>query len=304
MKVITWNTRSAPFARIAPIVHRYLPDLLVLAEVPKPTRADLDLLGVAPDNHRWRGSMAHKGLGVFTFNEYTVVGDGPRQPPVPAGYQVGRDPDADRSIRPWVLPVEVSLPTDLVLRFVGTWASNRKDFRPLTVALEEWEDWLSGGPVIVAGDFNHHRKWDRKRRAETDVRNHAYMERLLFDRHNLVSVYHHALRGANGEPAKEVPTFWQSFDQAKPHHIDYVYAPAPCVGPDPADVEVGTWDHYAAPGHRLSDHAPLICDIWTPQVSTISVETQRQHGRSGFTVHPYHYREPPLAKAARSRWSG
>jgi endonuclease/exonuclease/phosphatase family metal-dependent hydrolase len=121
--------------------------------------------------------------------------------------------------------------------------------------------------VIVAGDFNHHRKWDHKRNAEQDPRNHQYVERILRERYGLASVYHQHHIGPSGERLPEQPTFWQAYARDKPHHIDYVYAPESCITDSPDGAWVGLWDDFAAPGHRLSDHAPLVCDFRTPTSS-------------------------------------
>ena len=190
-----------------------------------------------------------------------------------------------------MLPLEIDIGIRKNLRLVAVWASNRrKDFRPLADALEGWDGWLAGGPVIVAGDFNHHRKWDTKRHPNGNRQNHQFIESLLHERHNLVFAYHYSRGVEQGDPAEE-PTFWMAYDPAKAHHIDYVYAPRPCVSTGPEVAQIGTWGEYASPDHRLSDHAPLVCEIDDPSTGLIIGDTF-DPVRGPLRIYPYDYREP------------
>lgn len=297
IRVMAWNVRRAAYGQIARIVEDEDPDILVLSETVEPTERDRDLLGAS--DMRWRGLPGGPGVAVLSFRG-RAMSDGREQPPVPPGFKAGPDTDAKGQVLPWVLPVEIDVGLSSNLRVVGAWPSNRKKLRPLSIALCRWRDWLSGGPAIVAGDFNHHRKWDLKRRP-LDPRNHAYTEHLL-DEHNLVSAFHTA-HGVS-DPTDEPATMWTAFDQSKGHHIDYVYAPEPCVIRKPGSVRIGTWADVAAT--RLSDHAPIICDLAGPSESSIIGCTFDEDGPA--IVRPYWSRPhapwtagPPAAGAGPPR---
>lgn len=262
MRIMTWNVRSAPYDAIAPIVTLHRPDVLVLPECREPSDKDLDLLAAA--DHRWRGSLPKKGLGVFILGNVRIAPGAPSQPEPPMGYRPCDDPLLDQHVRPWVLPVELNISRSSTIRLVGVWASNRKAYRPLTAALEAWGEWLSGGPLLVVGDFNHHAKWDRKRNPDGDIRNHQYTERLLRERYNVVSAFHHSRRGPDGVPPVESPTYWHWYRESLGHHIDYVYAPRPWILEGDHVTQIGGWSEFAAVGSRISDHAPLVCDLEPP----------------------------------------
>ena len=73
-------------------------------------------------------------------------------------------------------------------------------------------------------------------------------------RRGLVSGYHAA---TDTTPRNELPTMWTAYKKDKPHHIDYVYAPASWIVPGAASI--GAWDDFAAT--RLSDHAPVVVTL-------------------------------------------
>lgn len=262
MRVMTWNTRSATYPRIKDVIDEIArerngrPDIVVLTEVAEPSEADRDLLGATCSS--WRG-LPGKGVAAFTFGSYQLHPAPPSVMPEspPDGYKAGEDSELKERVLPWILPVEVDSGIAGVdrIRLVAAWPSNRGTLRPLSLALErtEWSTWLTDHPVIAAGDFNHHWKWDLK---STDERNHAHTEKLLRS-YGSVSAYHVA---SSVKPGNEPPTMWTAYNEDKPHHIDYVYAPSTWIPNDPAAAFIGSWEHYVKT--KLSDHSPVVVDLF------------------------------------------
>ena len=115
-------------------------------------------------------------------------------------------------------------------------------------ALAEHPEWLATAPVVMAGDFNSHWKWDQEPTNDfsslvADITNHG-----------LLSAYHlHHLESADSEKR---PTFHQNKNIAQPHHIDYIFIPADWKA-RLRTFALGHADHWL----RFSDHCPPIVDV-------------------------------------------
>jgi endonuclease/exonuclease/phosphatase family metal-dependent hydrolase len=238
IRITTWNVRRASYDDVAEQLRRRRCDVLVLQECARPD--DSTVLGET--SHAWRGRDPKTGVGVFTFGGFHIHDEQSQE-------LVGEDFEIDyMTMLPWVLPVHITGGHDF--NVMGVWADNSTSFRPLTEAVRRYGGWLRERPSIVAGDFNHHRKWDHVHYNERD--HTVTMDELA--RLGLVSAYHRA-RGV-GESVSELEddmTFWQSFDLARAHHIDYVYAPANWIQRKATDVSVD----QDVIKRRLSDHAAV-----------------------------------------------
>jgi endonuclease/exonuclease/phosphatase family metal-dependent hydrolase len=248
--IATWNIRRASLAKVAPIIDDLAPDVLVVQEIRRDDSA-VDVLGAS--GVRWVGSDPATQLAVLTFGDFTLA-DGPNV-------------DFEDELK-WVLPVEVKGPASFHL--LGVWADNENAFRPATAAIRHLDAWLADGPSVVAGDFNHHRKWDHQGYNERD---HKVTSDLLA-RLGLVSAYHRSReRGESRLPVEEEPTFWMHFDELKAHHIDYVYAPFASIKERAADVNVASFDDIV--NARISDHAPVVVTLSLEQGGDSPSQTHR-----------------------------
>ena len=165
------------------------------------------------------------------------------------------DPSDHRWLR-WVIPAVVRHgASGWELKILAVWADNSGNERPATQALTTYRGWLATGDVIVAGDFNHHRKWDHKNDNPLD---HAHTVHGLANR-GLQSTYHASRQTAErpDDRDEDAPTFWMYGHEDKPHHIDFVYAPVSWIRPD--TVEIGS--HHEFPGSARSDHAAVVARL-------------------------------------------
>jgi endonuclease/exonuclease/phosphatase family metal-dependent hydrolase len=116
-------------------------------------------------------------------------------------------------------------------------------------ALLSHPQWLSKGPVVLAGDFNSNQIWDPK----WPLGNHSSVVRLL-EKSGIVSGYHRFFMEEQGNESH--PTAYLYRHQTKPYHIDYIFIPekwAPAI----KSVEIGEFSTWS----RHSDHCPMIVDL-------------------------------------------
>jgi endonuclease/exonuclease/phosphatase family protein len=128
-------------------------------------------------------------------------------------------------------------------RLVAVWAMLAPTPRrnPVVEAVEDWADWLSGGPVVVAGDFNTGGQWKGQPAGKSHYRILDALGRL-----GLVSAYHLATGEAQGE--ESMPTH---FHHSGDCHIDHIFIPA-------------TWELSSAvvlERQGTADHAPMIVKV-------------------------------------------
>jgi endonuclease/exonuclease/phosphatase family metal-dependent hydrolase len=117
---------------------------------------------------------------------------------------------------------------------------------PLLRALDVYAEFCSAKPLVVAGDFNNHVRWDKPGK----LNNHANVVARL-DEFGSVSAYHKFRGIAQG--GENEPTFYHHKSLAKPYHIDYCFVPKSWAITDCAVGTAGEW-------LRLSDHMPIVVD--------------------------------------------
>ncbi|WP_109796303.1 endonuclease/exonuclease/phosphatase family protein [Minwuia thermotolerans] len=241
MRVVAWNCAMA-LDRKWPALDALAPDIAVISECARPERLRAAGMDLPPRRIAWTGPNEVKGLAVIA------------RPP----FRVRRLPVHDPAL-PHVMPVEVR---GAGLRFtvLAVWAQNasggfrrRAEPGPFNRALDRY-GWLAGqGPLIAAGDFNNHERWDRPGHAINFAENVARCRRL-----GLVSAYHLA----RGEPfgAESEPThYWRDRREDGPvYHIDYLFFSARWQ-PRLRRFGIGPFADFCAAG--LSDHAPLAADF-------------------------------------------
>ena len=189
----------------------------------------------------WIGTHRDKGLAVLAFN----------------GYRATLAPEHRATMR-HIAPVRIEGPA--AFNLLAVWAQNfsggirrKGQPGPLRLALSRYRDFLSGGPAVVAGDFNNNVFWDRPGWRI----NHAAAVAIL-ERYGLVSAYHHARGEAQG--AESAPTlYWRDRLKDGPtYHIDYIFLPQAWTA-RLRRVEVGSFEDWC--GARLSDHVPVVADL-------------------------------------------
>ncbi len=245
MRLVVWNCAMALHRKLD-AVRRLDPDIAVIPECAAPEQ--LQARGLAASAAPvWVGQNPHKGLAVFAFNGYALRRAEPFHP----------------TLR-HLAPVHVDGP--LPFNLLAVWAQNasagpvrKHRLGPLRRGLAHYRAFLSGGPAVVAGDFNNNVIWDRPGWRGNHAAAVAILARL-----GLVSAYHQARGEAPGR--ETAPTlYWRDRRQDGPtYHIDYVFLPRAWDGR--YAVTVGSFEAWCGSG--LSDHVPIIVDVSPLPVSS------------------------------------
>jgi exodeoxyribonuclease-3 len=245
MRLAVWNANMAVHRKLDVLVDRYRPDVVVVPEC-----ANLDLLTAkypgTPtwSSACWMGAKPTKGLGVFAFGDFRVAAN-----------------DAIRDDLEWIIPVDVTGPTDFAL--LAVWSMNRRasvlpvgleDTAQPIAAVEVFEDWYRDRPLVIAGDFNNHVVWDSPKKPR---RNFSLMVATAESR-GLVSAYHQLTGETLGE--ETVPTmYWRNRTVDGPrYNVDHIFLPRSWTD-EGATITVGTHEDWIA--SKLSDHVPLVVDL-------------------------------------------
>jgi endonuclease/exonuclease/phosphatase family metal-dependent hydrolase len=151
----------------------------------------------------------------------------------------------------WAAPVSVTGPHSFFL--LAIW-SQRPYAAGVETALERYRQLISEGPAVVAGDFNQNAVWDRPNRTSNHSRNVELLGNL-----GLVSAYHHYFGVSHGAE-RHTTHYWRGQTENEPiFHIDYCFVPKVWLKRIES-VRLGSFSKWVASG--LSDHVPLIVDVW------------------------------------------
>ncbi len=235
MKLITWNCQGA-FRKKANLILLQQPDILVVPECEHPDKLIFNSKTINPTNLLWFGDNQHKGLGIFSYNNYKLKLLDQHNPNIK-----------------FISPVSV---TGGLFDFTlfAIWANNRNDpdgqyVEQIWKAIKHYDQLLSIGSTILTGDFNSNKIWDRPKR----IGNHSEVVNKLTEK-NIYSVYH---RYQNQEQGKEShPTFYLQRKKEKPYHIDYCFASEDLYD-KVKNFEIGSYENWIA----HSDHTPLIVNF-------------------------------------------
>ncbi|GLX70815.1 endonuclease/exonuclease/phosphatase family protein [Paenibacillus glycanilyticus] len=240
MNIVSWNCSQVlrqKYVRLKPI----MPDFAIIPEC-----ESLEKLGDAYKElfpkAIWYGDNPWKGLGVFATSQY----------------ELSVHPAYDDQYK-WIVPISVSGGTEN-LTIIAVWTKNHKIrnlsyIGQLYMALQQYKSLLQTEQCIVVGDLNSNAIWDYYSR----VGNHTAVVDLLRG-YGIESAYHHFYGEPHGQETR--PTHYFRYDQKKPFHIDYVFAPINWLS-RMQTVEVGTYDDWRdAP----SDHVPLIVKFLSERV--------------------------------------
>ncbi|MFH1499782.1 MAG: hypothetical protein ABII82_18375 [Verrucomicrobiota bacterium] len=237
LRVVTWNCRQG-FDAKADALLALQPDIAVVPESHQhPKVAETSLFGGGVP-HLWAGSLTNKGLGLFAPSAEALIQIEP----------VSYDDAGDFGLA--AVATHVNGPT----KVIGVWTvpANQGPNRYLTAAqriMRRYENVLSGGDTIVAGDLNVSGK--------TDPRGMQAFAAMLHDRFGLVSAYH-AFHGVKIGDEKD-DTLWWRGHETEGYHCDFVFVPTKWRI---VDVQIGAfaeWGSFTASAR--SDHAPVIVTL-------------------------------------------
>lgn len=232
MKIITWNCNMA-FRKKAELILSHNPDIIIIPECEEPEKILQYPISQKPTSYLWFGNNKHKGLGIFSYNGYTLK----------------RRRNHNPEFRT-IVPISVTR-DDQRFTLYAIWAYNPDDpdgqyITQIWKAIHYYRKYLKKTGTILAGDFNSNTIWDKKRRAG----NHSNVVKFL-EKKGIHSTYH--LFHQQDQGREEHPTFYLYRHQNKPYHMDYCFVSADLAN-RLQSVEIGLfkdWKHY-------SDHVPVI----------------------------------------------
>jgi len=240
MRLVAWNCNMALPRKWNALMALH-PDIAVISECANPAVLADKGIETTPETMLWMGKTRNKGLGIFSFNDYTLR---------------RHEPFADYFR--YCIPTHVMGPQPINL--LGVWAQNanegnrrKNQLGPLRRAMVRYSDFLEGDNSFIAGDFNNNTFWDKKGwklNHETMVAKATSM--------GLVSAYHHAHDQPHG--GEIIPThYWRDRTKDGPtYHIDYIFGPTVKVQ-QARSFEIGNFEDWV--GAKLSDHVPLVLDF-------------------------------------------
>lgn len=211
----------------------YQPDILVIPECEHPDKLLFDKDIPSPKNILWFGENRNKGLGVFSYNDFTIK-----------TFSCHTD---DYKL---IVPIAVKSP-GLNFTLIAVWANNPNDpdgpyITQVWKAIHHYKALLSKRKIILAGDFNSNTIWDKPRREW----NHSTVVEVL-QKKGIESVYHRHFNQIQGKEQHPTLFMYRHFD--KPYHLDYCFASKQMLE-KLKSVKIGDFDFWKP----YSDHVPII----------------------------------------------
>lgn len=210
------------------------PDIMVISESENPEKLINFKEDIGFKSHIWDGDIAHKGLSIFTCNDYKAT---------PTEFYT-------RDFK-YIIPVHIK-GSDSDFIFIGVWTKLIKSkalsyIAQACLAIEYYKGHINE-QTIIAGDFNSNAQWDNLFNRKY---NHAYLLKLL-DSLGFVSVYHKVKGEEHG--AETMPTHFYHRDEAKGFHIDYIFVHK---SRKIKNFKIGDFKEWG----ELSDHVPMEFEI-------------------------------------------
>lgn len=185
-----------------------------------------------PNDSYWYGDNPHKGLGVFTYGDYTIS-------PLP---------DHNTDFR-FVVPLQISN-TKNTYTLLAIWAQKPETNDNYGVqiwnAIQYYTDLLSLDNLLLIGDFNSNTFWDKSNRVSNHSNVVAYLSDLGIE--STYHVFHDQIQGKEKDP-----TFYLYKQIGRPYHLDYCFISQDLLK-KLQDVQVGNHKDWT----KLSDHSPVI----------------------------------------------
>lgn len=213
----------------------FSPDILIVPECASPEIVLKKSKENLPE-YLWFGDNKNKGIGVFGFN----------------GYQLTLSDIYDEKYK-WIVPIQVSGKENFFL--LAVWACRYSADKKASYieqvfkALEIYGELLEKGNVIIAGDFNSNKIWDKDHK----IGNHSEVVKLLSE-NRIKSTYHDFFCEEQGDARQPTHYLWHR--QSKPFHIDYCFVSAEWME-RLENVAIGKYEDWA----QKSDHCPIMVDF-------------------------------------------
>jgi exonuclease III len=221
------------FRKKAGVILAHKPDILVIPECEHPDKLKFNPQTPEPNDMLWFGTNQNKGLGIFSYSDYT--------------FKLIRTYDPGLKM---IVPVAVS-GGQFSFNLYAIWANNPADpdgqyVTQVWKAIRHYDRLLSKKHSILIGDFNSNTIWDKPRREG----NHSTVVKRLEEK-GIHSVYHKHFKQIQGK--EQHPTLYLYKHKDKPYHIDYCFA-SKAIADKLHSVEIGDYDCWM----QYSDHVPVI----------------------------------------------
>lgn len=240
MKIIGWNCNGA-FRKKNEKILSMNPDILIISECEHPDKLMLGKLTPEPNDLQWVGENKNKGIGIFSFGDYS--------------FELIEEYNPRFKL---VIPIKVNNHEGSFLLFCIWTKENKYDknagyIGQVWFAINYYSNLISNYSTIIIGDFNSNKIWDRKR----PLTNHSQVVNLLKNQ-GLESLYHLKYNEEQGEESS--PTFFLHKKISKPYHIDYCFASKDIYQRE-FEIKVEEFENWI----ELSDHVPIITEFdWKP----------------------------------------
>ena len=221
------------FRKKADVILKYHPDILVIPECEHPDKLKFNSDTPKPKDLLWFGSNEHKGLGIFSYCNFT--------------FKVLR---IHKPAFRMIIPIKVT-GKDFQFTLYAVWAYNPADpdghyVTQVWKAINHYNRSLRKRNTVLVGDFNSNTIWDKPRRQG----NHSAVVSLL-EKKGIHSVYHRHFNQVQGK--EEHPTLYMYRHKDKCYHIDYCFASEDMLD-KLQSVEIGEYDFWK----QYSDHVPVM----------------------------------------------
>jgi len=223
MRIVAWNCCRGPMAKKAAALEGLRPDVAIVSEALEPEEESAQL-------HWYPSNASRLGIQIRSYGPYTL-----------RRLKRAELPNC-------VVPVRVRGPVNFNLLAVWTWPAPSYT-KAFLNGLSAYARLLSGGPTVVAGDFNGNPVFDqRKQRVKWWTMGFDQLQQV-----GLVSAYHEFNEVAYGQEIHATHHFLRKPD--RPFHIDFCFVPMAWARSQ-LDVQVAHGPAWSA----LSDHFPLIVE--------------------------------------------
>lgn len=245
MKLIGWNCNGA-FRKKNEKILSLKPDILIVSECENIERLKLGKLTPEPNDIHWFGDNVNKGIGVFSYGDYS--------------FELMEEYNPNFK---FVIPLKVNYQNESFLLFAVWTKENKFDknagyIGQVWFAINYYKNLITNYETIIIGDFNSNKKWDDKRPNS----NHSQVVNFLKN-NGIESLYHLKYNEAQGEETS--PTFLLQKNLNKTYHIDYCFASKE-IHQEYFEIRIEEFKDWI----EISDHVPIITEFkWRPNKVTI-----------------------------------
>ena len=237
MKIITWNCNGA-FRKKYHLFDNTPYDVLVVQECEDPKYSTKEYKRWA-SNYLWIGTNKNKGLGIFVKDNQTL--------------KLLNWSDKNSNYQNEMLELFLPIKVDNII-IVGVWTKHAKSevfgyIGQFWKYLQLHKKKLDNEKVIILGDFNSNKIWDKWDRWW----NHSDCVKELEDL-KIKSLYHLLTDEKQGEESK--PTFFLQRKLEKKYHIDYVFLSESLITKN-TNLSIGEAETWL----ENSDHLPIFTNL-------------------------------------------